>query len=103
MKVSYYPGCSLESTGKVYDRSTRAVCRALGVDLEEVRDWVCCGSSAALKTDRLLSAALTGLNLAVLEKAEPTDVVAPCPFCFRRLASAQDELRGDAKLRADVQ
>jgi heterodisulfide reductase subunit B len=103
MKVSYYPGCSLESTGKVYDRSTRAVCGALGVDLEEVRDWVCCGSSAGLKTNRLLSTALSGVNLALLEKAEPSGVVAPCPFCYRRLASAQEEMRQDPELKRDVQ
>src|SRR5512138_3173294 len=103
MKVSYYPGCSLESTGKAYDRSARAVCGALGVDLQEVRDWVCCGSSAGLKTGRLLSAALSGLNLALLEKEEPADVVAPCPFCWRRLSSAQQEMREDPKLRSDVQ
>jgi heterodisulfide reductase subunit B len=103
MRVSYYPGCSLESTGKGYDRSARAVCAALGVDLQEVRDWVCCGSSSALKTSRLLSTALSGANLAVLEAADPPDVVAPCPFCFRRLAGAQDELNGDAELKAAVE
>ena len=90
MKVSYYPGCSLESTGKGYDHSTREVCGALGVELQEVPDWVCCGSSAGLKMNRLLSTALSGANLAILEKQEPSDVVAPCPFCYRRLASAQD-------------
>jgi heterodisulfide reductase subunit B len=103
VKVSYYPGCSLESTGRAYDGSARAVCAALGVELEEVADWVCCGSSAALKTSRRLSTALSAVNLALLERAGPPDVVAPCPFCYRRLASTQAELRGDAGLREDVQ
>lgn len=103
MKVSYYPGCSLESTGKAYDRSARAVCGALGVEVQEVKEWVCCGSSAGLKTSRVKSTALAGMNLALLEKEEPSDVVAPCPFCFRRLASAQQEMREDPKLKAEVQ
>jgi heterodisulfide reductase subunit B len=103
MKVSYYPGCSLESTGKVYDRSARAVCGALGVDLQEVRRWVCCGSSAGLKTGRLLSTALSGINLALLEEEESSEVVAPCPFCYRRLATAQEEMRQDPALKRDVQ
>ena len=34
MKVSYYPGCSLEGTAKPYDESTRRVLGALEVDLE---------------------------------------------------------------------
>jgi heterodisulfide reductase subunit B len=103
MKVSYYPGCSLESTGKAYDHSARAVCGELGVELQEVADWVCCGSSAGLKMNRLLSTALSGANLALLEKQEPSEVVAPCPFCYRRLASAQDEMREDPKLKDEVQ
>lgn len=103
MKVSYYPGCSLESTGKSYDHSTREVCGALGVELQEVADWVCCGSSAGLKMNRMLSTALSGVNLALLEKQEPAEVVAPCPFCYRRLASAQEEMRQDPKLKGEVQ
>ncbi len=103
MKVSYYPGCSLESTGKGYDHSAREVCGALGVELQEVSDWVCCGSSAGLKTNRLLSTSLSAVNLALLEKQEPSEVVAPCPFCYRRLASAQEEMRQDPKLKSEVQ
>ncbi|OFX22017.1 MAG: hypothetical protein A2V77_16460 [Anaeromyxobacter sp. RBG_16_69_14] len=103
MKVSYYPGCSLESTGKSYDHSTREVCGALGVELQEVTDWVCCGSSAGLKMNRFVSTALSGVNLALLEKEEPGEVVAPCPFCYRRLASAQEEMRQDPKLKGEVE
>ncbi len=103
MKVSYYPGCSLKSTGKGYDHSTQAVCGALGVELQEVSDWVCCGSSAGLKLNRMLSTALSGVNLALLEKEEPAEVVAPCPFCYRRLLSAQEEMRQDPKLKEEVQ
>ncbi len=103
MKVSYYPGCSLESTGKGFDRSTREVCRALGVELQEVEEWVCCGSSAGLKMNRVLSTALSGLNLALLEKQQAPEVVAPCPFCYRRLAGAQADLNGDAELKAAVE
>jgi heterodisulfide reductase subunit B len=103
MKASYYPGCSLEGTAKAYDHSTRAVCGALGVELQEVPEWVCCGSSAGLKMNRSLSTALTALNLARLEQAEPADVVAPCPFCHRQLLGAQEELREDPQLKARVQ
>ena len=33
MKYAFFPGCSLESTAWDFDRSTRAVCRALGIEL----------------------------------------------------------------------
>ncbi|MGQ9921188.1 MAG: CoB--CoM heterodisulfide reductase iron-sulfur subunit B family protein [Desulfobacca sp.] len=103
MKVSYYPGCSLEVTGKPYHDSTRQVCQALEVQLEEVPGWICCGSSPGLKMNQLLSVALAAFNLAAAANRPQAEVVAPCPFCFRRLLSAQEEIGQDPDLKARVQ
>jgi len=103
MKVSYYPGCSLEVTARPYDLSTRQVCGTLGIDLQEAPEWSCCGSSPALKMNRLLSVALSAHNIAQIEKQQLSDVVAPCPFCFRRLASAQQEMTADPQLKQRVE
>ncbi|MGC8492075.1 MAG: CoB--CoM heterodisulfide reductase iron-sulfur subunit B family protein [Syntrophobacteraceae bacterium] len=103
MDASYYPGCSLESTAKPYDRSTRSVCRLLDVDLHEPSGWSCCGSSPALKMDRLLSVSLAANNLALTAKELFRDLLVPCPFCYRRLLSAQQELKADSSLRATVE
>lgn len=103
MKVSYYPGCSLEETARPYDVSAQMVCRRLEIELEEVPEWCCCGSSPALKMDRLLSTSLSARNLAQIEKQQLDQVVIPCPFCFRRLLSAQTELGADASLKARVE
>jgi heterodisulfide reductase subunit B len=103
MKVSYFPGCSLEVTAKPYDLSTRQVCRSLDITLDEVPDWLCCGSSAGLKMNRLLSVSLAAKNLAQIEKQAMEEVMIPCPFCFRRLISAQQEIEEDPKTRELVQ
>jgi heterodisulfide reductase subunit B len=102
MKVVYYPGCSLSTTGRAYDLSARAVCAALGIELTEPTDWVCCGSSAAYKTNRLLSLALAAENLNLATAADSGPLVTPCPYCFRRLYSAAREIGADAALRAQV-
>lgn len=103
MKVSYYPGCSLEETAAAFDLSVRKVCGHLGVSLEEIPGWACCGSSPALKMDRLLSTSLAAHNLALAGRQQLEDVVIPCPFCFRRLLSAQQETQSDPQMRKDVQ
>jgi heterodisulfide reductase subunit B2 len=103
MKVSYYPGCSLEETASAFDLSVRRVCDHLGIKLEEIPDWACCGSSPALKMDRLLSTSLAAHNLALARRQELDDVVIPCPFCFRRLLSARQETRADHQTRQAVQ
>ncbi|NIU10005.1 MAG: heterodisulfide reductase subunit B [Phycisphaerae bacterium] len=94
-KYAYYPGCSLHSTGSEYDISFRAVCEKLGIDIEEVKGWVCCGTSPAHCTSRLLSLALPFENLCKAEKMGMTDIVAPCAACFARLRTAIYEASED--------
>jgi len=103
MKVSYYPGCSLEETAAAFDLSVRQVCDHLGVSLEEVPGWACCGSSPALKMDRLLSTSLAAHNLALARGQQAEKMVIPCPFCFRRLLSAQQETQAAPETREMVQ
>ena len=43
---AYYPGCSLESMAKGYNVSGVEVAGALGLELNEIRDWNCCGATA---------------------------------------------------------
>ena len=58
MKVGYYPGCSLSGTGREFGESMNAVAKALDIELAEIPEWTCCGSSPAHMIDRLASVAL---------------------------------------------
>ena len=82
MRYAYYPGCSLHSTAREYDMSLRAVCEKVGVELKEVKNWICCGSTPAHTTSRLLPLALPLKNLAEIEKSGFKEVVVPCESCF---------------------
>ena len=44
-KFTYYPGCSSQGSGRHLDESLRAVAPKLGLELEELDDWNCCGAS----------------------------------------------------------
>ena len=103
MKYAYYPGCSLHSTAKEYDRSLRAVCEKVGIELEEVKNWICCGSSWAHPTSKLLSLALPLKNLAEIEKSGFREVIVPCAACFSRFKIAQHEVGNEPKLAAEVE
>ncbi len=103
MKLAYYPGCSLHSTAAEYDISTRKVCETLGVELVEIKDWICCGSSPAHQCDDLMSVALPAKNLALVrEMGNLKEVCAPCASCYSRLKSAQQRLT-DKNLKKDVE
>jgi heterodisulfide reductase subunit B len=101
MKYSFFPGCSLDSTAKDFHMSTMAVAEALGIQLEEIPDWSCCGSSPAHSTDATLAAALPARNL-VAAKRQGHDVVVCCAACYSRLASANLALAEDENLRLEV-
>ncbi len=103
MKIAYYPGCSLHSTGIEYDLSTKEVCRVLGIELAEVKDWICCGSTPAHECDELMSLALPAKNLALAAQTDDSkQICAPCASCYSRLKFAQAKLKDD-KLRKDVE
>ena len=90
MRYAYYPGCSLESTAWDYDRSTRTVCVALGIDLVEIPDWTCCGSTPAHVSNASLAAALPVLNLQKAAEME-LQVMTACASCYSRLRKANWE------------
>ena len=43
MKVSYFPGCTLRTKAKILDVYARKCAEVLGVTLEEIENWQCCG------------------------------------------------------------
>jgi heterodisulfide reductase subunit B len=91
MKVTYYPGCSLEGSARDYEDSIQGVCGELGIELVELEDWNCCGATAAHSLNHRASIELPGRNLVIAEQAGE-DLVAPCPMCFNRLKTAEKAL-----------
>lgn len=102
MKFAYFPGCSLGSFGNDYHLSLKYVTEALGMELVEVEDWVCCGGFSARATSHLLSIALPVLSLSHAEKAGFHQLVAPCSICSSRFKAANAELDHDADLKKKI-
>lgn len=102
MKVTYYPGCSLEGTARDYAESVAAVCAFLDVQLEEIPDWNCCGATAAHSIDQKASIELPGRTLNSAGQMANSDMLVPCPMCFNRLKTAAWTLQGDHKDRYDI-
>jgi heterodisulfide reductase subunit B len=103
MRLGYYPGCSLEGSSREFDESTRALLKALKVDLVEVPDWNCCGASSAHALDPQLAIALPLRILALAERAGLEEVLAPCAACSNRLLSAQKHLRDHPESKAEIE
>jgi len=84
MPIPYYPGCTLSTKGRGYDASGRAVAKALGLELEELQDWNCCGATFPLAMDNLL--AITGpARVLVAARAQSERIATLCAICYNVL------------------
>lgn len=65
LDFSYFPGCSLATTAAEANRSLMQAARLLGLNLIELEDWNCCGSSSAQTMCKNLSLGMAARNLSL--------------------------------------
>ncbi len=99
VRLAYYPGCGLNGTARELDHSFKAVCGSLGIELQEVPDWNCCGGNSANSKSRFLAFALPARNILNAEKTGCLEMIAPCPACYVRHQSALKELKDNEVMR----
>lgn len=100
MRYAYYPGCSLSHSAAPYDLSTRAIAGRLGLSLDEIDDWNCCGATEYMSINRAAAYALVGRNLALAASQDGHDqLVAPCSACYLNLRKVDHYMAEDAGLR----
>ncbi len=101
MRYAYYPGCSLEATGRPYEESVVAVAKALGIELVELEDWNCCGATAYMNVNEVLSFSLSARNLCQAKKIGDTLVTA-CSACYTNLRKTEAYLADFPEIKKKV-
>jgi heterodisulfide reductase subunit B len=103
-RVAYYPGCALEGTAHAYNSSTKAVGKALGLELEEVKNWNCCGAMEVKNIDPKVQTYLSSRVMSIAANEMGAGVVmAPCNGCYHNLKKAEHDLAHDASSREVVE
>jgi len=103
-KVAYYPGCALEGSGGPYDKSTRALVKALGLEMENLKDYNCCGAMEVKNVHPMLQTYLSARNMAIASEEMGLDaVMAPCNGCYHNLKKAEYETATSEKAMETVQ
>jgi len=99
---TYFPGCSSSDGGaKAYGWSAQAVSKILEMNLLELDDWNCCGSTPYSSVEELASFCLSARNLALAEKTG-LDLVTPCSSCYVILNRTNAYLKQYPQLKAKV-
>lgn len=101
MNYLFYPGCALEASSPHYYKSCKVSCEKVGIQLEELEDWTCCGATAYIGTDEVKATAYSARNLALAEQAGATDLVTACNACYITLRKA-DKCFANEVMRRDV-
>lgn len=99
LDISYFPGCSLATTAKENNQSLIEVCRHMGYNLIELKDWNCCGSSSTHSIKPELGFQLSCRNLSLAPKGMP--LLVACPSCILHLKQAHNRLKTDKESCAD--
>ena len=102
LRIGYYPGCALHGSSNDYERSVKACLGAMGAELAELNDWICCGATAAHSVNHKLSTALPARNLGIAERDGLAELLAPCPMCSMELMKASAAIRENDAVRAEM-
>lgn len=109
MKVSYFPGCTLNTTGKGFDNAVRASCSAVGLELVELPDWNCCGATFPLIVDNMLELAapahvLVAARDAAQEAGVDGDMVTTaCTTCYNVIKRTNHFIREHEEERERIE
>ncbi len=95
MKISYYPGCTLKNHAKNFEDSTICSLNSIGVEVEELSRWNCCGTVFSLTTDDLIHHVAPIRNLIRVKEANYDKVMTVCAMCYNTLKRANERIKSD--------
>lgn len=101
MKVSYFPGCTLKNKAKELDVYSYKCAEALGVTLEEIQDWQCCGGVFTTSRDEVATklSSVRALKEAG-QKEQP--LVTVCSACHNVIKQTNHAMQNDKEFAGKV-
>lgn len=103
-KIPYYPGCTLKTTAKNFEKSAIAAARALGIELLEIPRWNCCGTVFSLADDDLIHHVASVRNFIRVQEMNDyglvkneNRLVTLCAMCFNTLKSTSLRVKNNAE------
>ena len=98
MTYSYYPGCTLRTKAKELDRKGRAAAAALGITLEELPEWQCCGGVYTTAKDEIATK-LSSVRALAAARDNGGVLVTLCSACHNVLKQVNRDMAEDEDFR----
>ncbi|MDO9547883.1 MAG: CoB--CoM heterodisulfide reductase iron-sulfur subunit B family protein [Candidatus Marinimicrobia bacterium] len=97
MQLSYYPGCTLKTNAKNFEKSALAVLKHLGVSVDELADWYCCGVCFSQTQDNLMQQIAPVRTLVKAKESGNQQLLALCAMCYNTLKRSIEFIKDDAE------
>ena len=101
MTFSYFPGCTLKTTGAALDLSARRAAQALGITLRELDEWQCCGAVYPLARDEIATR-LSSVRALMAARDRGEELVTLCSACHHVIKRVNGDMQRDEDIRTKV-
>ena len=101
MKVSYFPGCTLKTKAKDLDKYARKCAEVLGVTLEEIDAWQCCGGVFTTSNDEIATK-LSSVRALTEASQKGQPLVSVCSACHNVLKQTNYAMQNDENFNFKV-
>ncbi len=101
MTFSYYPGCTLKTKAKELDEYARKSAQALGITLEELPEWQCCGAVYPMAQDEIATK-LSSVRALVSARDLGTDLVTVCSACHHVIKRVNNDMKTNDNIKTKV-
>ena len=101
MKVSYFPGCTLKTKAKDLDKYARKCAEVLGVTLEEIENWQCCGGVFTTSSDEIATK-LSSVRALKEAKSKNQPLVSVCSACHNVIKQTNFAVANDPTFNSRV-
>ncbi len=95
-KLSYYPGCTLKTKAKALDVYARRCAEALGITLEEIDNWQCCGGVYTTARDEIATK-LSSIRALASAKEKKQPLVTVCSACHNVIKQTNYAIQTDSE------
>lgn len=99
MIFSYYPGCTLSTKAKDLDRCGRLSAAALGVELQEIENWQCCGAVYPQAEDEIATR-LSAVRALAAARDGGQKLLTLCSACHHVIKRVNADMRGNEYIRS---
>ena len=102
MDISYYPGCSIKTSGINFEKTALEVLRLFNITVHELEDWYCCGVMYSMASDNLMLQVAPVRTLIKAKESGNKKLLTICSMCYNTLKRAEIFIRNDEEKRRTI-